>query len=63
MKPSNKPVEATLFACEVCLREVPKSEAAVPGAVDYFVYFCGPACYDKWAHDKPPVEQVGKSGS
>ena len=61
MAPSNKPVEATLVSCQVCLKEVPKSEAAVPEAVDYFVYFCGSDCYQKWNDERPRVELVGKS--
>jgi Domain of unknown function (DUF3330) len=63
MAPSDKSVEATLVSCEVCLEEVPQSEASVPEAADYFVHFCGPDCYDKWQnHRRSPVEQVEKSG-
>jgi hypothetical protein len=63
MAASDKAVEPTLVSCEVCLKEVPKSEASVPEAVDYFVYFCGADCYEKWNHRRPPVEQVEKPGS
>ena len=35
-------------ACEVCLKEVPKSEAAMAEARDYVAYFCGLDCYQKW---------------
>ena len=64
MTPSDKPVEATLVTCAVCLHEIPKSEATVPEAVDYFVYFCGPDCYEKWTKQRrSPEEQVEKSGS
>ena len=48
MTPSDKPGDATLVSCEVCLKEIPKSEATVAEAVDYFVYFCGSDCYQKW---------------
>lgn len=48
MATNEKPVTAALIACEVCLKEVPVSEATVPEATDYVVYFCGLACYDKW---------------
>ena len=34
--------------CEVCLKEVPKSEAAMAEARDYVAYFCGLECYEKW---------------
>lgn len=35
-------------ACEMCLKEVPKSEATVPEATDYVAYFCGLECYERW---------------
>jgi hypothetical protein len=61
MTPSDKPVEA-LVSCQVCLKELPKSGATAPEAVDYFVYFCGPACYDKWTNRRrPPEQQVEES--
>lgn len=34
--------------CITCQREVPLSEAVVPEAVDYMLYFCGLDCYDRW---------------
>ncbi|CAN7752742.1 DUF3330 domain-containing protein [Cupriavidus necator] len=34
--------------CEVCMKEVPKSEAIVPEACDYVAYFCGLECYAQW---------------
>ncbi len=43
-----KPVEANLVACEVCLKEVPIAEAAIAEATDYVAYFCGLDCYEKW---------------
>ena len=64
MAPSDKPVEVTLVSCEVCLKEIPRSEATAPEAVDYFVHFCGSDCYDKWKnHRSAPVEQVETYGS
>lgn len=37
-----------LVACEICMKEVPLSEASVPEASDYFVHFCGLECFAKW---------------
>lgn len=37
-----------LVACDVCLREVPLSEAVVPEAADYVAHFCGLQCFEKW---------------
>lgn len=48
MATSDKPVKPTLVSCEVCLKEVPIAEAMIPEATDYFVYFCGLQCYEKW---------------
>ncbi len=41
-------VEVEQVACEVCLKEVPKSESKVDEASDYVLYFCGIDCYEKW---------------
>jgi len=47
-----KPVEPRRVPCEVCLKEVPKSEAAMAEARDYVAYFCGLECYDKWRRER-----------
>lgn len=43
-----KPIEAKRVACEICLKEVPESEAMAPAATGYVAYFCGPDCYETW---------------
>jgi len=43
-----KPLEPERVACEICLKEVPQSEATVSEATDYVAYFCGLDCYEKW---------------
>ena len=48
MTTHDKPIEPESVKCEVCLKEVPVSEAIVPEASDYFVHFCGLECYGKW---------------
>jgi hypothetical protein len=50
------PVEPQRVPCEVCLKEVPKSEAAIAEARDYVAYFCGLECYEKWRRERAPVE-------
>ena len=35
-------------ACEVCLKEIPKSVAHSLEGEDYVYYFCGAACHEKW---------------
>ena len=48
MNKDNKPTELKQVQCEVCLKEIPKSEAKVAEANDYVAYFCGLDCYDSW---------------
>lgn len=61
MRRSEKPVEVVRVRCEVCLKEVPISEAQVFEATDYFVHFCGLDCYQKWQgqrdHTADPAEK------
>lgn len=52
MATTDKPAQATLVSCEVCLKQVPASEATVSEATDYFVHFCGLECYEKWKHQR-----------
>ena len=56
----DKPVDLEKVACEVCLKEVPKSEAVVPEAEDYVAYFCGLECYAKWKSQEA-LERGGKA--
>lgn len=64
MTTKDKPIELESVKCEVCLKEVPISEATVPEASDYFVHFCGLECYEKWKEqgDKSKV-QANNPGS
>ena len=58
------PVELEHVACEICLKEVPISEATVPEAMDYVAHFCGLECYEKWKNQRrKPEDNVKKSGS
>jgi hypothetical protein len=55
-QPSDHIDDEKLVSCDICSKQVPTSEATIPEAVDYFVHFCGPACYDKWqAQGNKPV--------
>ena len=35
-------------SCNICQHEIPLSEAIVPEAQDYLVFFCGLDCYERW---------------
>lgn len=64
MNREDKPIDAERVVCEVCMKEVPKSEATIPEAVDYVVYFCGLDCYEKWKNQHAkPGDQAEKPAS
>ena len=48
MSKSEKPFEPENVECEICLKEIPLSEAKNAEAVDYVHHFCGLECYAKW---------------
>jgi hypothetical protein len=48
MDNDNKTPAPEYVACEVCMKEVPKSIAEVPEGTDYVMYFCGLECHEKW---------------
>jgi len=37
-----------LVSCEVCMKEIPVSEAKSEEATDYVVYYFGLDCYSAW---------------
>jgi len=61
MTADNKSIHVKHVACEVCLKELPKSEAMASEATDYVVYFCGLDCHEKWKSKRAkPGEQAEK---
>ncbi len=64
MTTPDKPVDIARVSCEVCLKEVPIAEAKIAEASDYFAYFCGLECYEKWkAQDGKAEQPARKPGS
>ncbi len=49
MAPTQKPIETRRVACEICLKEIPQSEAINAEARDYVAHSCGIDCYRVWA--------------
>jgi len=47
MNDTHKP-EDEHVKCDVCMKEIPASEAKNAEASDYVAHFCGLDCYDKW---------------
>ncbi len=54
--------DVELVPCEVCLKEIPKSEAKSAEAQDYVAYFCGLQCYEEWAAEqiKERTQEAGE---
>lgn len=46
-----------VIACEVCLKEIPKSVAQSHEGADYVYYFCGDECYQEWLA-APELRQI-----
>lgn len=51
------PTEVEKVSCDICLKEVPVSEAEVPEASDYVAHFCGLECYTVWKEQKERDEK------
>ncbi len=58
MSKSAEELQPGLVACEICLREIPRSVGQSEEAVDYVYYFCGPACFAQWQAGAP-LETIG----
>lgn len=46
-----------VIACEVCLKEVPASDAESSETADYVAHFCGLECYEQWHKKKAETDQ------
>jgi len=46
-----KTSEIEKMPCEMCLKEIPKSEAKTAEGSDYVLHFCGLDCYEKWQQE------------
>ncbi len=56
MNDHNKSTEIENVSCEVCLTEIPRSEAKVVEVDDYVMNFCGLECYEKWQKEETAKE-------
>ena len=50
MSDSKKAHDDEIIACEICMKEIPASEAKSDEASDYVRYFCGLDCYERWSN-------------
>jgi len=47
MSETNKTTDDQI-SCDICMKEVPTSDAKSIELNDYVVHFCGLSCYEKW---------------
>lgn len=38
-------------SCEICLTQIPHTEARSMEGNEYVLYFCGLECYDQWSRE------------
>ena len=53
--------KAELVACDVCLKEIPASEACYEEASDYVVHFCGLECHEQWRQQRAAEQKKQSS--
>ena len=52
-----QPIAEDTVSCQVCLKEVPVSEATSAEGAEYFLYFCGAECFAQWEAQEKEEEQ------
>jgi hypothetical protein len=57
MNPIRSTDKRELVECEICLKEIPVSEAKNEEASDYVFYFCGLECFERWRNSEGNTEQ------
>jgi hypothetical protein len=67
METKPKVIETPTIRCEICLAEIPRSEAVSAEARDYVLHFCGLECYRTWsegtaARDAPETGKAPGQG-
>ncbi|MFA5370994.1 MAG: DUF3330 domain-containing protein [Sideroxydans sp.] len=61
---TTKPVPSpAIVSCDICLKEMPLSEARRFEAEDYVAHFCGLDCYAEWKQRSEKAKQQGKESS
>ena len=53
-------IDTGSVACEVCLNEIPHSEAGIVEANEYVLYFCGLECYHRW-REQQETDETGNA--
>lgn len=56
-----RPTAVDEIQCDVCMREIPASEAVNAEADEYVMNFCGLECYDRWRKQGAHVPEHKKT--
>jgi hypothetical protein len=56
----NESKDAGHVQCEICLKNLPASEAHLEEAGDYVIHFCGLECFEKWREKTEQQHEAGK---
>lgn len=56
-----RPTNVPTIQCDVCMKEIPTSEARNTEVQDYVMNFCGLDCYDLW-HNKAKTNAPHEDG-
>ncbi|NIP73789.1 MAG: DUF3330 domain-containing protein [Gammaproteobacteria bacterium] len=52
MPDTPRPEDFPKVSCELCRKEVARSEAKSAEGRDYVLFFCGIDCYEQWCKDQ-----------
>jgi hypothetical protein len=63
MSDKPEPIEPPRVKCEICLKEIPSSEAHCAEVEDYVLYFCGVDCYREWAAKAGEAEKTPREAA
>ncbi len=55
-----RPDQPDPLHCEVCLKEIPASEAKSAEVEDYVLYFCGLECYGRWSAQRDQQQESSR---
>jgi hypothetical protein len=58
-----RPTTVETIHCDVCMTEIPASEAKSAEAQDYVMHFCGLECYDRWSKQTATEKLQAKKNS
>lgn len=56
-----RPTNVETIHCDVCMKEIPASEAKNAEVQDYMMHFCGLECYERWSKQTATEKSQGNN--